>query len=310
MAFGTSSAKPVFARRTGIGVAKIVAVNPTMKQINDAFGRDVYTSEPEYIRDVEYDGKKYKMSRVTFLLKFDAADNDGYDDYHFLTLPVTNRIVANSDVNNPKVQVIDEFGRTAWVTKKEFENKAIPVYSNGPARITNNYHACLRGEENLVNFISTFLCTPSIDVYNKTTGEWQTNTRDSADDCKKEIPAEDMKKIIAGDASPIRDYIKDDMDNKVKVLLGVRTDDSDGRKYTVVYDRMFMNQYQTKTTMIERSLAEDLARGRFSNTVFKIGSLVDVDTVKPDDLSKPVSVATAATANKKDDFDPLGDLPF
>jgi hypothetical protein len=308
MAFGTSSAKPVFTRRTGIGVAKIVAVNPTMKQINDAFGRDVYTSEPEYLHEVEYDGKKYTMSRVTFLLKFNAEDNNGYDDFHFLTLPITNRIVANAD--NSKVQVIDEFGRTAWVTTQEFKSKSIPVYSNGPARITNNYHACLRGEENLVNFISTFLCTPNIDVYNKTTGEWQINTRDSADDCKKEIPTEDMKKIIAGNVSPIRDYIKDEMDNKVKVLIGVRTDTNDGRKYPVIYDRMFMNQYQTKTTMLERSLAEDLARGRFANTVFKIGPLVDVDTVSPDDLSKPVSVPTATTPAKKDDFDPLGDLPF
>ena len=57
MAFGTSSAKPVFTRRTGIGIAKIVAINPTMKEINDAFGREVYTSEPNYMRDVEYDGK-------------------------------------------------------------------------------------------------------------------------------------------------------------------------------------------------------------------------------------------------------------
>jgi len=308
MAFGTSSAKPVFSRRTGIGVAKIVAVNPTMKQINDAFGRDVYTSEPDYIREVEYDGKKYKMSRVTFLLKFDAADNGGYDDYHFLTLPVTNRVVANAD--GSKVQAIDEFGRTAWMSKEEFAAKAIPVYSNGPARISKDYHACLRGEENLVNFISAFMCTPSIDVYNSTTGTWQTNTRDSVDDCKKEIPIEDMKKIIAGDVSPIRSYIKDDMDNRVKVLLGVRTDAQDDRKYNVIYDRMFLNQYQKKTTMLERALAEDLARGRFADTVFKIGPLVDIETVKPDDLTKPVSVATAPAASKKSDFDPLGDLPF
>ena len=308
MAFGTSSAKPVFTRRTGIGVAKIVAINPTMKEINDAFGREVYTSEPDYMRDVEYDGKSYKMSRVTFLLKFDAADNDGYDDYHFLTLPVTNRAVANSD--NSKVQVIDEFGRTAWVTQDEFAKKAIPVYSNGPARLSNNYHACLRGEETLVNFISTFLVTPSIDVYNRTTGTWQTNTRDSVDDCKKEIPTEDMKKILSGDVTPIRGYIENDKDNKIKVLLGVRTDSHDGRKYTTIYDGCFLNQYQTKTTMLERTLAEDLSRGRFADTVFKIGPLVEVDSVKPDDLTTKVEVKTAPTTTTKPSFDPLGDLPY
>ena len=121
MAFGSSSAKPVFVRRPGIGAAKVIAVNPTMTQINDAFGREIFTQEQEYVRDVEYDGKKFQSADVTFLLKFDpeVKDNNGYGDIHFLTFRIQNRVLTNSD--ETKIHVIDEFGRTAWVTKEEFE---------------------------------------------------------------------------------------------------------------------------------------------------------------------------------------------
>lgn len=303
MAFGTS-AKPVFSRRTGIGVAKLVAVNPSMKEINDAFGRQIYTDEPSYTSEIELDGKKYKQVRISFLLKFDEdeKENNGYSDHHFLTFSLINRRVTNSD--GTKIKVIDDFGRTAWVTTQEFEKKEIPVYKNGPARLSNNYHPCLRNEDKLVSFIAALMCTPPIDVWNKTTKEWIINDKQPIENCKREIPAEDMKKIFNGDVSPIRDYLKDDMDSKVKVLLGVRTDSHDGRKYTTIYDGAFMTQYQTKPTPIETALNDDIANGRFPDTVFKIGPLVDVDSVKPDDLSKPVTVENKST------FAPLDDLPF
>ena len=307
MAFGTSSAKPVFTRYTGIGVAKVVGINPTMKEINDAFGREIYTSEPVYTQEVEYDGVKTKMSRVSFLLKFDASDNMGYSDLHFLTISITNRTIKSSDTANPKVQVIDEFGRTAWVTEEEFKGKKIPVYSNGPAKLTNNYHAALRGEERLVKFISAVRATPSIDVWDAEAKNWITNTREDAENCKKEIPKEDMKKILSGDFSPVRSYLEDVKDNKVKVLLGVQTS-NDGRKYTTIYDNEFMTVFQKKTTNIERAVREDQARGRYPNTVFTVGPLVAADTVKPDDLSKPVD--TGVSSSSASAFEPFDDLPF
>ena len=307
MAFGSSSAKPVFVRRTGIGAAKVVAVNPTMKQINDAFGRELFTQEQQYVRDVEYDGKKFKSVDVTFLLKFDPEikENNGYSDLHFLTFRLQNRVLANSDENNPKVQVIDEYGRTAWVTTKEYENREIPVYKNGPARISKNYRGCYRGEENLIKFIAALRCVPDIDVWNKTTQKWEINSREEPDNCKKEITIEDLKKIFAGDFSPVRSWIEGYENSIVKVLLGVRTGE-DGRKYSVIYDGAFLNQYQRSTTQLTRALSEDVARGRYGDTVFKIGPLVDCESVVPDDLSKPVSTSVAS----KSDFDPLDDLPF
>lgn len=310
MAFGTNSTKPVFTRYTGIGKAKIVGVNPSMKEINDAFGRQIYTSEPEYLRDVDYDGKTYKQSRVTFLLKFEAKDNNGYADLHFFTIPITNRAVTNAD--GSKVQVIDEFGRTAWVTKAQYDAKQIPMYSNGPARITNKYHAVLRGEEKLINFISAVLATPNIDVYDKDTEKWIKNPRESEDNCKREIPPEDMKLILLGDFSPIRDkYLRDDkgnlVDNIVQVLLGIRTD-NDGRKYSTIYDGAFMTMFQSKTSNIEKALKEDKDRGRFADTIFKVGPLTAEEDVKPDDLSSPL--ASSISQPSASGFDPLGDLPF
>lgn len=304
MAFGSSSAKPVFVRRTGIGAAKIIAVNPTMKQINDAFGREIFTQEQEYVRDVEYNGKKYKSADVTFLLKFDpeAKENNGYGDIHFLTFRIQNRVLTNSD--ETKIHVIDEFGRTAWVTKEEFEKKDIPVYKNGPARLSKNYRGCYLGEENLVKFIAALRCVPDIDVWNKTTHMWETNSREDPENCKKEITIDDLKKIFAGDTSPVKDWMDGCEDNYVKVLLGVRKG-NDGRKYTTIYDGAFMNQFQKSTTSITRALSEDVARGRYSDTVFKIGSLVDCESVTPDDLSKPLTATVEKPA-----FDPLGDLPF
>lgn len=307
MAFGTSSAKPVFTRYTGIGIAKVVGINPTMKEINDAFGREVYTNEPTYTQEVEYDGVKSKMSRVSFLLKFEASDNMGYSDLHFLTISITNKVIKSSDTTNPKVQVIDEFGRTAWVTEDEFKEKKIPVYSNGPAKLTNNYHAVLRGEERLVKFISAVRATPSIDVWDPDGKCWVTNKREDAENCKKEIPKEDMKKILNGDFSPVRSYLEDVKDNKVKVVLGVQTS-NDGRQYNTIYDGDFMTVFQKKTTNIEKSVREAQANGRYPNTVFTFGPLVEATSVKPDDLSKPIDPAISSPSVSA--FNPLDDLPF
>lgn len=307
MAFGTSSAKPVFTRYTGIGIAKVVGINPTMKEINDAFGREVYTNEPTYTQEVEYDGVKSKMSRVSFLLKFEASDNMGYSDLHFLTISITNKVIKSSDTTNPKVQVIDEFGRTAWVTENEFKEKKIPVYSNGPAKLTNNYHAVLRGEERLVKFISAVRATPSIDVWDPDGKCWVTNKREDAENCKKEIPKEDMKKILNGDFSPVRSYLEDVKDNKVKVVLGVQTS-NDGRQYNTIYDGDFMTVFQKKTTNIEKSVREAQANGRYPNTVFTFGPLVEATSVKPDDLSKPIDPAISSPSASS--FNPLDDLPF
>lgn len=307
MAFGTSSAKPVFTRYTGIGIAKVVGINPTMKEINDAFGREVYTNEPTYTQEVEYDGVKSKMSRVSFLLKFEASDNMGYSDLHFLTISITNKVIKSSDTTNPKVQVIDEFGRTAWVTEDEFKEKKIPVYSNGPAKLTNNYHAVLRGEERLVKFISAVRATPSIDVWDPDGKCWVTNKREDAENCKKEIPKEDMKKILNGDFSPVRSYLEDVKDNKVKVVLGVQTS-NDGRQYNTIYDGDFMTVFQKKTTNIEKSVREAQANGRYPNTVFTFGPLVEATSVKPDDLSKPIDPAISSPSASA--FNPLDDLPF
>lgn len=305
MAFGRNSDKPVFVRRTGVGTAKVVAVNPTTKEINDIFGRELFNEEQKYSREVEYNGKKYKEMDVTFLLKFDPTipDNNGYDNLHFLTFRLRNQAVSNAD--ETKFQVIDEFGRTAWVSAEELKNKDIPVYKNGPARISKNYRNCYRSEENLINFISALRATPSIDVWNKTTHMWETNSREDPENCKKEITIDDLKKIFSGDMTPIRDCWDDCKDNYVKVLLGVRTG-NDGKKYSVIFDSFFLSQFQKSTTALISKLADEVARGRYSDTVFKVGPLTDVESVTPDDLSKPATVSTAS----KPAFDPLGDLPF
>lgn len=181
-----------FKKYVGVGSFRVLGVNPTKAELEKFYGREVQ-NEPEYIKDKvdEQDGNKpYKQMRISFLIQADKEYEDGKEIKENKALKEPLKTTINFFIDSryfynrdkTKVQVIDKYGRTAWVTIEQCRNKQIPVYSNGPARLDVDYRPAFRGENELTQFILNYLNVTPIENYNTNTGQWVTNPH--PEDCE------------------------------------------------------------------------------------------------------------------------------
>ena len=120
-----------FKRYIGIAPVSVLAVNPTKSELEAIYGRTL-EKDVEYITDVERDGVKTKQVRIDFIIATDPIKS-GIELKTKMSFFVRGDFNYNKDAS--KVQVIDKFGRTAWVTVEQAKNHEIPIYSNGPANL-------------------------------------------------------------------------------------------------------------------------------------------------------------------------------
>lgn len=307
MAFSTgkSTEESSIKRYTGIGSVSVIAVNPNRDTFNKIFPNSKNTTPITYVGERQIEDKTVKTARVTFIVKLDPKFNGGLN----LTLPITFNLEKRYRISGDgsKIQVIDEYGRTCWVTKQELETHAIPVYSNGPARISTNYKPVLRGEEGLTKFLRAFLSIDDIDVYNNDTKTWETNK--DPESCKGYL--ENINKYFDGDFSEIMDTINLRPDNKVKVLFGVRHSE-DNKDYQDFFNGFFLRNRQTSTSRLQREVENSKNAGGYANTDFEF------DMIKEYEGAKPTIFGAAAPTQFKDPFlnssvnkdSEVDDLPF
>lgn len=251
-------------RYTGIAPVYVVAVNPTKAQIENTVG---YTpnEEPIYVGETEVDGRKVANARISFYLKPDAEKVDMEVAPINMSLFIRNEYRYNGD--KTKVQVIDKYGRTAWVTIEQAKAHEIPMYSNGPARIDAGYRPAYVGEEDLVAFLKTYLGIPNVDVYNSNTGTW--STHENPEDC--EAGLEKIADYFKGNFSELKDIIALQPNNKVKALFGVRTTD-DGKQYQAVYPKVLRaNATDASIAKLDAEIQERKNNGALSTTEFTFG---------------------------------------
>ena len=171
MAFGktqVSKEATEIKRYTGVGSVFVVGVNPNKAELEKLYDREL-DKDPEYI--TEKDG--VTSARIDFIIKTDptAKCNNGIELLTKFSMFIRNEYRFNKD--KTKVQVIDKYGRTAWVTKEQAKNHEIPVYNNGkPANIDKDYRPAYVGEEDITNFLKVFLGIPNPEkwVKNEETG--------------------------------------------------------------------------------------------------------------------------------------------
>lgn len=144
-----------FDTYTGLTRAKIVAVNPNLKEL-EKIGVKLQ-EEPEYRKVINSENKYI----VTFWLQ--SLDNDKLFKLEF---PIDKSIVKNRD--NTKTKMIDKFGRTCWTTNvqtmSDVNRDYFDVESGRPCRtmeeeINNfirNYNGLKTKEEGLVNLENIF----------------------------------------------------------------------------------------------------------------------------------------------------------
>ena len=222
MAFKHANNSEESVRRlyTGIGVAKVIAVNPTKAEMEQIYGTTIQ-NEPVYASTTQYGGKQM---RVSFVLSVNI--NEEKPMITTVTFFVNDTFMKGT--TSGKYQVIDKYGRTAWATQEEIDANKIPQYSNGPARIDKSYRKAYSGEVQLEQFIRALLCLDDPEYWNSNTSSWVTRTGRELEMCDGIL--EDVKAIINGDISELKECVSLGKNNEVKVLFGVRNN-NDGRQY-------------------------------------------------------------------------------
>ena len=294
MAFGkaqVSKEATEIKRYTGVGSVFVVGVNPNKSELEKLYDREL-DKDPEYI--TEKDG--VTSARIDFIIKTDptAKCSNGIELLTKFSMFIRNEYRFNKD--KTKVQVIDKYGRTAWVTKEQAQNHEIPVYSNGkPANIDKDYRPAYVGEEDITNFLKLFLGISNVEkwVKNEATGRREVvGLVDNPQDC--ECRLENIEDYFKGKFNEIKGAINLMPNNKIKVLFGVRTTD-EGKQYQDVYTRKFLSN----TVSVYDKLAEDVQtnkdNGAYPNTEFVVADLQEY-TVQATNFNK--------TNNDN------GDLPF
>ena len=247
-----------------IGVAScfVAGVNPTKEELEKFYGRTI-DSAPQYITEVsDNNGGTIPQVRIDFLV---VADPDKYKEngtpINFkskVTIFLRKQFVEGSISH--KFQIIDKYGRTAWVTVEQAKNHEIPMYSNGPANIDKDYRPCYVGEEDLTEFIKTYLRIPNVMKYVKDENKWV--MVEHPEECEARL--DNIEKYFKGDFSEVKQAIALQPVNKVKVLFGVRTTD-DNKQYQTVLTQMVLRSSVNDYSKLDAFIQERKNNGAYNN---------------------------------------------
>lgn len=266
-------------RYIGVAPVTVLAVSPNKETLEKLYNTTL-DKAPEYVGTQEVDGKSVPNVRVDVIVKTVAEKVNNIDLTTRVTFFLSKARRYNRDKS--KFQVIDKYGRTAWVTEAEAANRAIPEYKNGPARLDKDYRPACIGEEDLTNFFKTYLGVPNIDRY--IDGKWV--TADNPSECEARF--ENLDKIFTGDFKELNEIVSYQPNNKIKVMFGVRTAD-DGRQYQTAYTQMFLRNGSSDYSRLDSDLQDRKANGAYPNVEFDANPLHEykVEATPVEDL--PVS---------------------
>lgn len=280
-----------FKRYIGVAPVFITSVNPDKKE-HEALFNTTLDEAPKYVGSVEdNDGNSYDNARIQIVLKPDAEKIGFEMPLITMALFIQNR--PRVGANSGKTQVIDKYGRTAWVTEAELATHAIPMYSNGPADIDKDYRPAYVGEEDLIEFVKAYLCIPSVTTWDNNLKKMVPNTKVKPEEC--ECRFDNLDKIFKGDFSEIKDALGFQPTNKVKVMLGVRINPEDGKMYQAVYTKRFLRNSATNYSSLDKELQEMIknatSNGRTLSTEYSATSVheysVEATTFTPTEASIP-----------------------
>lgn len=280
-----------FKRYIGVGSSYVLAVNPTKKELENIYGTE--QKEPEYV----VDGENGKEARIHFIVKTDPEANNGVE--LISRLMFTLRATPAYNRNETKVQVIDGYGNSAWASVEDAKAGAKLLSSEGKElRIDTKYRMACVGEADLVGFLKKYLRVQ--DVFDYKNGSWvkKPNAEDYA------FSLDHIKDYFNGNFSELKEALALQPGNKVKLLYGVRTAETENgpRQYQAVASRadliMPNNAGAKSIERLEENLANIKANGSYPSTEFKVQDLEEW-TVEPTNLEK------------KTDDDPFGaELPW
>ena len=266
----------VVKRYVGVAPVTVVATNPTKSELEGIYGTSL-DKDIEYTGVQDVDGVSVPYARIDFIVKTVADKVDNIDMTTKISYFLRKEYRFNKD--KTKVQVIDKYGRTAWVTKEQANAHEIPQYANGPANLDSDYRPAYVGEEDLTNFVKNYLNIPNVQKY--VDGKWI--LVDNPSDCEARL--DNIDKFFAGDFKELKEIMSYQPNNKVKVLFGVRTTD-DGKQYQSAYTQMVLRNGVTDFAKLDADLKERKNAGAYPTTEFEVVPLHEykVEATEPEDL--------------------------
>jgi hypothetical protein len=200
-----------FKKFVGLFEAKVIAVNPTAEQFKDVLGMEIKedSKATEYLS--ERDGNT--VLRVDFWLE-EVKNQDKFKVSFFLE----DKERENKD--GTKQQYINEIGMCSWA---DDPNNLPDWFSN------RDYRQANVGEEDLYNFLRTWLCELDYRHADTTlTLEW--------------------KKLMKGNVRDLKDQVGGEWCGNVVACAIVITKDKDGeiKEYQGIYNRAFLPAYSLK----------------------------------------------------------------
>lgn len=296
-----------FVKYIGVSPVNVVALNPTKDELEKLLGRTL-------TKDIEYFGKDTNGAnqiRLDFWVKADPNWGRQLDvPLQKISFFISESVMINKD--KTKVQVIDKYGNTGWVTKEQFTAKVIPDTSK---RLTTPYRECYSGEERLIEFIKKWLNIPENSIYKN--GSWEF----LKDMSKCEAEFKNIKALIKGDIKDLQTLVKKFGAYKVKVCFGVKTTD-ENKKYQTIYTGLFLKHSAGNYDRFDAVIKADKERGALANIEYSSEQLKVYEieptkfensptTVIPSTLPNTVPfVPEKQTEEQSETTNFVDDLPF
>lgn len=277
----------------GVGSSFVLAVNPTKQELEQIYGHEV-ANEPVYVDE----GKEVGNVRIDFIVKTDPALNDGIEAINKATFFLSDEPAYNKD--KTKVQVIDKYGNFTFAPVEDVRMSKKLLSANGKEmKIVSSYRAAYRGEADLVDFLKKYLGVQ--DAFNYANGSWE--LKENPEDY--EFGLEHIKDYFSGDVRELKEALKLQPNNKIKLLYGVRTTEKGQFQAVCTRSDMTLRNSANANSLLalEKNLANAKLAGAFKDTEYRACPLQEYK-LEATDLSSP--------DNGSVESDPLesSDLPW
>jgi hypothetical protein len=281
IAKGKTTTATTFNRYIGYAPVQVIAVNPTQKELEEIFGRE--SREVSYTGNIDIDGKSVATSTIDIVVKTtDSVKDDNGKPLNLIGhIRISLQDRPSVSGRTGKVQVLDLYNRTNWVTTEECKNHIIPDYV-GAYGLDKDYRQMFVHEDYITNFIQKFLGIPNVQKWNNGT---VVGYIDNPSEAESRLDVSDIRNTFKGDFSKIKEYINYQPDNVIVVFFGIRTGE-DGRQYQVIYSRDFVRSSNTENERkkVYNNLQNSQQNGALPNTEFANVPL-KVYEVTPTDFS-------------------------
>lgn len=269
MAFGKGNQSTEAGVRklyTGIGSFYVKGINLNKKELGEVFGSE-RDEEPSYLGERDVNGVKYPQVRIDVVIATEPKDCGGIEKTFIMPFFITKRNVVGS--NSGKIQVIDIYGRTQWVTQQQLANHEIPTSEKTglPLNIDADYRPLYDGEEALTLFLKNYLNIPSVEKWKD---RQVVGLIDNPSDAEARLQC--IEDYFKGDFSELKEIATYQPNNKFKVMLGVRTTD-DNKQYQAFFTEMTLKNSISDYSKLSARLADRKNAGAYGTTDFEVAEL-------------------------------------